>query len=101
MEKHKQRFQHIMLYYFKDGKNATETQKKICVLYGEGAVTDRKCGKWFAKFCAGGFFLENAPQTGRPVEVDSDQIKTLRAVNIILCRRQLTYSKYPNQFSYC
>ena len=29
----------IMLYCFKKGKNATETQK-ICAVYGEGAVTD-------------------------------------------------------------
>ena len=31
-----------MLYYFKKAKNTTETQKKkkICVMYGEGAVTD-------------------------------------------------------------
>ena len=34
-----QHFQHIMLY-FKKGKNATEMQKKICAMYGEGAVTD-------------------------------------------------------------
>ena len=33
-------FQHIMLYYFKKGKNATEIQKKICAAYGEGAVMD-------------------------------------------------------------
>ena len=39
MEEKKQHFQHIMLYYFKKGKNATETQK-ICAVYGEGAVTD-------------------------------------------------------------
>ena len=32
-------FQHIMLYYFKKGKNATETQK-IFAVCGEGAVTD-------------------------------------------------------------
>ena len=36
----KQHFWHIMLYYFKKGKNATETQKKICAVYGEGAVMD-------------------------------------------------------------
>ena len=35
------RFRHVMLYYFKKGKNATETQKKICAVYGEGAVTER------------------------------------------------------------
>ena len=33
-------FWHIKLYYFKKGKNATEMQKKICAVYGEGAVTD-------------------------------------------------------------
>ena len=31
---------YIMHYYFKKGKNATEMQKKICAVYGEGAVTD-------------------------------------------------------------
>ena len=39
-------------------------------MYGEGAVTDRMCQKWFAKFRAGDFSLDNAPQSGRPVEVD-------------------------------
>ena len=29
-----------MLYYFKKGKNATETHKKYCAVYGEGAVTE-------------------------------------------------------------
>ena len=24
--------------------------KKICAVYGEGAVTDRMCQKWFVKF---------------------------------------------------
>ena len=66
-----------MLYYFKKGKNATEMQKKICVVYGEGAVTDWTCQKWFAKFRAWDFSLDNAPWLGRPVEVDSAQIETL------------------------
>ena len=43
-------FRHIMLYYLQKGKNTIETQKKICAVYGEGAVTDRTCQKWFAKF---------------------------------------------------
>ena len=49
------------MYYFKKGKNATETQKKICAVYG-GAVTDRTCPMWFAKFRAGDFLLDSAPQ---------------------------------------
>ena len=43
-------FQYIMLCYFKKHKNATEMQEKICILYEEGAVTDRMCQKLFAKF---------------------------------------------------
>ena len=49
MEENMQLFQHIMLYYFKKGKNATEMQKQICAVYGEGAVTLWMCQKWFAK----------------------------------------------------
>ena len=33
-------------------------------MYGEGAVTDQMCQKWFAKFHAGDFFLDNVPQLG-------------------------------------
>ncbi|KAF6130886.1 hypothetical protein HJG60_007843 [Phyllostomus discolor] len=77
MKENKHHFRHIMLFYFKKGKKATETQKKICAVYGEGAVTDRTCQKWFAKFRAGDFSVDDAPRSGRPVEVDSNQIKTL------------------------
>ena len=45
-----QHFWHIMLYYSKKGKNTTETQRKMCALYGEGAVTDQMCQKWFVEF---------------------------------------------------
>ena len=43
-------FWRIILYYLKKSKNATEMQKRICAACGEGAVTDRMCQKWFAKF---------------------------------------------------
>ena len=38
MEKDTQLFWCIMLYYFKEGKNANETQKQVCAVYGESAV---------------------------------------------------------------
>ena len=51
--------------------------KKICAVYEEYAVTDGKCQKWFTKFCSRDFSLDDAPQLGRPVELDSNQIETL------------------------
>ena len=41
-------------------------------MYGETVVTVSPCPKWFVKFCAA-----DVSQSGRPVEVDSDQIETL------------------------
>ena len=50
MEENMQHFWHIMLYYFKKDRNATEMQKKKKDLCsdGEGAVTDqmtKACGQ--------------------------------------------------------
>ena len=88
-----------MLYDFKKDKNATEMQRKqIYAVHGEGAVTDRTCPKWFVKFWAGDFLLNDAPRSGRPVEVDNDQIKTLTENNQCSTTwRQLRYSKYLYQ----
>ena len=46
-------------------------------MYGECAVTDQTCQKWFVKLHAGDFLLDDAPWSGRPVEVDSDQNEAL------------------------
>ena len=81
MEENKQHIWHIMPYYFMKGKNTIDTHKKICAVYGEDAVTGSLCGKWFVKFHAGDFSLDDAPQSGRPVTVDGDQIETLTENN--------------------
>ena len=47
--------------------------------------------KWFEKFRAGDFSLDDAPQSGRPAEVDSNQIKTLTENN-----HPYTTQEYPN-----
>ena len=55
-------------------------------------MTYQMCPKWFVKFCAGDFSLNDAPWSGRPVEVDSNQINiiennqcyTMRAIANIL-----------------
>ena len=44
-------------------------------------MSDQMCQKWFAKFHARNFLLDNAPRLGRPVEVDSNQTETLTENN--------------------
>ena len=40
-------------------------------------MTDRTCPKWFVEFRAGDFSLDEVAWSGRPVEVDNNQIETL------------------------
>ena len=42
MEENTQHFQCNTLYYFKKGKNTSETQEKICTVYREGTMTYQK-----------------------------------------------------------
>lgn len=63
----------------------TEKQNKIYAVYGEDSVNNRTCQKWFAKSRAEYFSINDAPLSGRPVVVDSNQMKTLP--DNILCGR--------------
>ena len=68
-------FQHVMLYYFKKGKNTTETQNKICAGMEKvlGLIEHVQSG-------LRSLVLELSRwtmlQSGRPAAVDSDQIET-------------------------
>ena len=43
-------FRHILLYYFRKGKNAVQARKKLYDVYGEKSLTERQCRNWFARF---------------------------------------------------
>ena len=70
-------FRHILLYYFRKGKNASQAHKKLCAVYGNEALKERQCQNWFAKFRSGDFSVKNAQRSGRPVEVDESHIKAI------------------------
>ena len=40
-------------------------------------MIEQICQKWFAKFHAGDFLLDDNPQSGRLVGIDDNDIKTL------------------------
>ena len=58
-------------------KTKLKGKESFCAIYGEVAVTDWTCQKWFVKFHVGDFSLDDALWLDRPDEVDSDQIETL------------------------
>jgi len=78
-----------MLFYFRKEKNATQTRKKICAMYGKDAVSERVCQNWFAKFCASDTTCEDRERSGRPLVVDDDQIKSLIESNPYYTTREI------------
>jgi len=89
MEENKVHFRHLMLFFYRKGKNATQVANKICAVYGEGAAAKRTVRKWFAKFKAGDFNLENQELPDGPSTTDEDQIKTLIENNPRYMTREL------------
>ena len=66
-------------------------------MYGEGAVTNQRCQKWFANFHTGDFLLDNAPQSGRSVEVGTNQVEAIIESNQHYTMRETTdILKIPN-----
>ncbi|CAK9796093.1 Histone-lysine N-methyltransferase SETMAR [Anthophora plagiata] len=76
MEVNKVHCSHLMLFFYRKGKNATKAANKICTVYGEAAVAEKTMRKWFARFKAGDSNFEDQERPGRPSTTDEDQIKT-------------------------
>lgn len=77
MENKNEYFRHIMLFYFHKGKNAAQTHKKICAVHRDDGVSETTVREWFRRFRSGDFNCADSLRSGRPTEVDDDQIKTL------------------------
>ncbi|KAK6037633.1 hypothetical protein COOONC_24862 [Cooperia oncophora] len=63
MEHQKEHFRHILLFYFRKGKNASQAHKKLCAVYGDEAFKRTA--------------LKDEECSGRPAEVDDDLIKAI------------------------
>lgn len=79
MKKH---LRHVLLWLFdKDNliKNR-EAAREIQEVYGNGAITEQGCGKWLRKFRSGDKDvddLEDEPRSGRPSNLNEEELKLL------------------------
>ena len=75
VESNKQHFPHILLFYYRKGKNSVQARKKLTDMSGEDVLIVRQ--NWFAKCRSGNFLVEDALRSERPVKADEDTIKLL------------------------
>jgi len=66
----------VMLFYYKKGKNAAQTCRKICEVYGADAVSERRTQEWFVRFRSGNFdvMIKDRPRSGWPVTEKINEI---------------------------
>ena len=66
-----------MLWEFKNNKNATETAKKNCNVYGQGVITDCQVQIYFSRFRCRNTSLRNEPRPGHSLNLDQDALREL------------------------
>ena len=71
----------IFLFQFKLGRKAAETARDINEAFGPGTTTEHTAQWWFKKFHGGDKSLEDDEPSGRPSNVDNNQLRALVEAN--------------------
>jgi histone-lysine N-methyltransferase SETMAR len=67
----------VLLHEYLLGHTATEAIQNICNTMGEDVLSARSGQLWFKRFKKGNYELDDLPRSGRPLEVDLNQLSQL------------------------
>ena len=74
-----------LLYEFKLGTRASSASRKLCIAFGEGAVSERTVRKWFQKFRSG----NETHEDGRPISLHNGNLKAaIESHSCLICHEQ-------------
>lgn len=90
MEENKIYYRCLLLFYFRKGKKAAYAHRKLTDVYGEDAISERACQKWFSRFRDGDTTLEDEERSGRPSVADDEQILALISSNTKYTTREIS-----------
>lgn len=67
----------VLLHYFNMKKKATESHRILVEVYGDHALSERTCQRWFGRFKSGNFDLEDEERAGRPTIFEDEELEAL------------------------
>ena len=67
----------VLLHYFNMKKTAAESHRILLEVYGEHALAERTCQKWFARFKSSDFGLEDEERPGQPKKFEDEELEAL------------------------
>ena len=74
MDPEKIKIRAIVWYHWKQGQSSRQTEKIINDLLGPSTVSKSNVAYWFKRFNDGDETLKDQDRSGRPIEVDDDEI---------------------------
>ncbi|EGI60565.1 Mariner Mos1 transposase [Acromyrmex echinatior] len=84
-EPNKRHLRELLIYFFNLKKSAAEA-RLLVEAYGEAALSERSCRKWFQKFKNGEFDVEDKERSERPKVYEDAELEAL--LNEDSCQRQ-------------
>ena len=67
----------VLLHYFNMKKNAAESHRILVEVYGEHALAEQTCQKWFARIKSHDFGLEDEERPGQPKKFEDEELEAL------------------------
>lgn len=67
----------VLLHYFNMKKTAAESHRILVEVYGDLALAERTCQKWFARFKSGNYGLEYGERPGQPKKFEDEELEEL------------------------
>lgn len=80
---------HCLLYEFQMNHSASEAARNICEIIGNDAVSITTACNWFDRFRNGDYSLEDKPKSGRPTQINLNELKRVIESDPTLTTRQV------------
>ena len=82
----------VLRHYFNMKKSVAESDRILVEFYGEHALAERTCQKWFARFKSGDFDLEDEERPGKPNKFEGEELESLLDENCCQTQEELAES---------